>query len=84
MMSMMTMFISYHAICAESCGQKVSLPPVGPTKEPKPKTNNGEGNSTPPECVSRPRQEQQQRQQRRPRFAPEFDGIHCFETIVPY
>ncbi|CAI9762518.1 unnamed protein product [Fraxinus pennsylvanica] len=21
---------------------------------------------------------------RRPRFAPEFDGVHCFETIIPY
>ncbi|KAF5795484.1 hypothetical protein HanXRQr2_Chr08g0340191 [Helianthus annuus] len=20
----------------------------------------------------------------RPRFAPEFDGVNCFETIVPY
>ncbi|KAF3677149.1 putative pre-mRNA-splicing factor SF2 isoform X1 [Capsicum annuum] len=23
-------------------------------------------------------------QQRRPRFAPELDGVHCFETIIPY
>ncbi|KAM3247611.1 hypothetical protein P3L10_009378 [Capsicum annuum] len=28
--------------------------------------------------VSRPQQ------QRRPRFAPELDGVHCFETIIPY
>ncbi|CAN4085631.1 unnamed protein product [Withania somnifera] len=23
-------------------------------------------------------------QQRWPRFAPELDGVHCFETIIPY
>ncbi|NP_001352407.1 uncharacterized protein LOC101248852 [Solanum lycopersicum] len=23
-------------------------------------------------------------QRRRPRFAPELDGLHCFETILPY
>ncbi|MCD7461393.1 hypothetical protein HAX54_046038 [Datura stramonium] len=25
-----------------------------------------------------------QQQQRRQRFALEFDGVHCFETIIPY
>ncbi|CAN4085632.1 unnamed protein product [Withania somnifera] len=25
-----------------------------------------------------------QQQQKRQRFALEFDGVHCFETIIPY
>ncbi|KAH1089782.1 hypothetical protein J1N35_017039 [Gossypium stocksii] len=25
-----------------------------------------------------------QKQPLRPRFAPELDGVHCFETIIPY
>ncbi|PHT53567.1 hypothetical protein CQW23_08029 [Capsicum baccatum] len=25
-----------------------------------------------------------QQQHKRQRFAPEFDGVHCFETIIPY
>ncbi|PPR94102.1 hypothetical protein GOBAR_AA26558 [Gossypium barbadense] len=25
-----------------------------------------------------------QKQRLRPRFAPELDGVHCFETIIPY
>ena len=26
----------------------------------------------------------QRKQQRTPRFAPELDGLHCFETVLPY
>ncbi|PON83661.1 hypothetical protein TorRG33x02_204670 [Trema orientale] len=29
-------------------------------------------------------QRKQLLQQRMPRFAPELDGLHCFETILPY
>ena len=36
---------------------------------------------TPP---SQPGREKRTQPPMRPRFAPEFDGIHCFETIVPY
>ncbi|CAK9141583.1 unnamed protein product [Ilex paraguariensis] len=36
-----------------------------------------ETSSPPPSQVDKPRQ------QRRPRFAPEYDGVHCFETIIP-
>lgn len=28
--------------------------------------------------------EKNQQRERKARFAPEFDGLHCFETIVPY
>ncbi|KAE8077614.1 hypothetical protein FH972_016165 [Carpinus fangiana] len=70
---------SFHELCAESYYQKVSLSSTCPTKEPKPMTNDGEGNSAPPERASR-----RQQQIRRPRFALEFDGIHCFETLVPF
>ncbi|PSS11901.1 hypothetical protein CEY00_Acc01307 [Actinidia chinensis var. chinensis] len=37
-----------------------------------------------PVCVRKSRGQEQVKQQRRPRFAPEFDGVYCFETIVPY
>ncbi|KAB1205204.1 hypothetical protein CJ030_MR7G021968 [Morella rubra] len=81
---MMSMFSSFDALCAESYGQKVSLS-MGPTKEPKPKPKERapEGYSTPPKHCSGQRQPQE-KQQRMPRFAPELDGVHCFETIVPY
>lgn len=28
--------------------------------------------------------ENQQPRQRKTRFAPELDGVHCFESIIPY
>ncbi|CBI23082.3 unnamed protein product, partial [Vitis vinifera] len=33
---------------------------------------------------SRPRQKQRRPEEKRSRFAPELDGLHCFETIVRY
>jgi hypothetical protein len=30
------------------------------------------------------RKQQQQQREARPRFAPEFDGLNCFESIVSY
>ncbi|KAJ9552919.1 hypothetical protein OSB04_016964 [Centaurea solstitialis] len=35
--------------------------------------------SSPPADIKKP-----SKPQMKPRFAPEFDGVFCFETIVPY
>lgn len=71
----MSMFSSFDALFAESFGQKVafSWPPVS-TKD----------------VQTKKLPENQQVQQKKSkttsstRFAPELDGVHCFETIIPY
>ncbi|KAK9292145.1 hypothetical protein L1049_020104 [Liquidambar formosana] len=83
----------FDAVCAESNGWKFgfSLAP-SPAKEERSKVSTSlsstevnkkekAGGSSPP--VNAKRTEHQQ-QKRNPRFAPELDGVHCFETIVPY
>lgn len=40
--------------------------------------------STLPRDAKKPRDHHQLQQKRRPRFAVELDGVHCFETIIPY
>ncbi|XP_060971103.1 uncharacterized protein LOC133037715 [Cannabis sativa] len=37
-----------------------------------------------PENVSTTATTRRDHQKRSPRFAPEIDGVHCFETILPY
>ncbi|GFY84019.1 hypothetical protein Acr_03g0007930 [Actinidia rufa] len=91
----MSIFSSFNAVCAESFGQKVVFS-WGPAKQGtsvddsavvvrSPEIREGVkkckiGNSTePPADITKP-----QRVHRRPRFAPELDGVHCFETIIPY
>ncbi|XP_055827476.1 uncharacterized protein LOC129895741 [Solanum dulcamara] len=50
---------------------------ISSTGEPN---NAGEAAPAPSSSISPLRPQQQ----RRPRFAPELDGVHCFETILPY
>lgn len=87
-MIMMSMFSSFDALCIESYGQKLrlSMPTSKAGKEAvdldrKPSTDKvvtKESKSpTPPAQVRR-------RQHIEPRFAVELDGLHCFESIVPY
>ena len=45
------------------------------------KKNSSSSTPMPP---SQPGQEKRTRVPTRPRFAPELDGVHCFESIVPY
>ncbi|GMY07618.1 Regulator of telomere elongation helicase [Fagus crenata] len=82
---MMSIFSSFDVLC-----HKMSFS-MGPTNEQRPKPTDPssvvdpmktdrEGNSAPPAHVSKPPLQQP----RRPRFAPELDGVHCFETIIPY
>ncbi|XP_058206282.1 uncharacterized protein LOC131319871 [Rhododendron vialii] len=97
---LMSMFSSFDALSAESFGQKVGFSWTPTSKEGKvvdaskgaPSTlsnesakkgkvgNSADGNST-GTCDGR---KQKKPQLRRPRFAPELDGVFCFETIVPY
>ncbi|XP_055827200.1 uncharacterized protein LOC129895502 [Solanum dulcamara] len=96
---MMSIFSSFDALSAEMLGQKVSrswatatsdnkqqqqrVGPLGSNQKiaasPPSTSSTGElnkaGEAAPPSCP---------RQQRRPRCAPELDGVHCFETILPY
>ncbi|KAJ4830899.1 hypothetical protein Tsubulata_011132 [Turnera subulata] len=46
--------------------------------------NNKSSSSSPPAANLSKGSSQQQRRRRTPRFAPELDGVHCFETILPY
>ncbi|KAL4574722.1 hypothetical protein LXL04_021558 [Taraxacum kok-saghyz] len=75
----MSIFTSIDAFCAESIGRnKVSVNDTNISstqKDPK----DGHRNPPPsPDVQSSPKL------QIRPRFAPELDGVYCFETILPY
>ncbi|XVE58274.1 hypothetical protein DITRI_Ditri04bG0157400 [Diplodiscus trichospermus] len=88
MMMMMSMFSSFEALWADSHGQKMKFTSSAPTstEQAKPKEvsclkgnkEDTEKNSSPPATAKKPQQ-----QRLRPRFAPELDGVHCFETIIP-
>ncbi|TXG48524.1 hypothetical protein EZV62_024399 [Acer yangbiense] len=76
---------SFDALCAEFYGQKFDFSAAAKPKQEASliKRSSGfEGNNK--------TEEQQQRRRRireatrRPRFAPELDGVHCFETILPF
>ncbi|GFP88753.1 hypothetical protein PHJA_001019000 [Phtheirospermum japonicum] len=84
----MSIFSSFDALCAESFfGQKTSL-----FKGPAPSNNTRQAtalkiddqkkgkdvNSGPEKKLG------DRRRIRALRFAPELDGVHCFETILPY
>lgn len=91
---MTSMFSPFEALCAESSfGQKLSLL-VGPNGGPH---NNGAKDvpavteemckgtrSVPPRKDVGVRGLKEEQPKRSPRFAPELDGVHCFETILPY
>ncbi|XVF10175.1 hypothetical protein REPUB_Repub07fG0160000 [Reevesia pubescens] len=89
---MMSMFSSFEALWADSEGQKMKFTAAPTsTEQVKPKKFSllegnkkdnleKDKNSSPPATAKKP----QQQQRLRPRFAPELDGIHCFETIIPY
>ncbi|CAK7324280.1 unnamed protein product [Dovyalis caffra] len=79
---MMSMFSSFDALSAETFGQKLkfsfSTPKEGnkPGVEPMKKSGMSEGNkdkssTSPPENINK----SSQQQKRRPRFAPELDGM---------
>ncbi|KDP32654.1 hypothetical protein JCGZ_14774 [Jatropha curcas] len=89
MAMMMSIFSSFDALGAELYGQKLNYSAkqeTGTTVESI-KKSRSEGKSLPSSPVSKkgsatslpPQQERWT-----PRFAPELDGVHCFETILRY
>lgn len=89
---MNTIFSSYDAVCAELLGLTVRSSFASVRKEADRSQQNGvakkdadsidrkigEGDSSAPVSLRRPKLK------RPPRFAPELDGLHSFETLVPY
>ncbi|KAK4752251.1 hypothetical protein SAY87_021049 [Trapa incisa] len=84
------MFSSFDALCAEFLGQamRVSFPSVRPARE-------STGGRSSDELQVRKaggmdsgagetRNSNQQQQKTAPRFAPELDGLFCFETLVSH
>ncbi|KAK2633814.1 hypothetical protein Ddye_028606 [Dipteronia dyeriana] len=86
MTTMMSIFSSFDALSAEFYGQKFDFSAAAKPKQLEAslikRSSSFEGNNKAVE------QQQQQRQSRiregtsRPRFAPELDGVHCFDTII--
>ncbi|CAO2838514.1 unnamed protein product [Amaranthus hypochondriacus] len=87
MMSMI--FSSFDPIWAESNGFKlVNFSPLNPSSS---STNSSSIDGVKKEnnnCSSVKKQSEDLKSKtklkKNPRFAPELDGVHCFETIVPY
>nr|XP_017256910.1 PREDICTED: uncharacterized protein LOC108226458 [Daucus carota subsp. sativus] len=90
-MSMMSMFSSFDALMAESFGQKVGLSwplitkqrAVSSEREKKEETHGASNKSS---SVSKEKASpgNQENRLRKARFAPELDGVNCFESIIPY
>ncbi|KAL3653697.1 hypothetical protein CASFOL_003378 [Castilleja foliolosa] len=85
----MSIFSSFDALCAESFfGQKINLF-KGSTS-----SNNDSTKLVPAlkvddqikkgKDVNSEKKLEDRRRTRAPRFAPELDGLHCFETLIPY
>lgn len=91
---MMTSMISaFDALSFEPFCQKLKLSLVPSLREktaPKEamvikKEEKERSNTLPPPPQSPPSPQKQRRpEEKRSRFAPELDGLHCFETIVRY
>lgn len=96
---MMSLFSSFDALCGEIYGYKFkfSAPPKVDSSSASSSVvqtvkNNGENNSksitqnqnSNSNSCSAPAHVRQEQKKRMPRFAPEFDGVNCFETIIPY
>uniref|UniRef100_A0A2K2CDF7 Uncharacterized protein n=1 Tax=Populus trichocarpa TaxID=3694 RepID=A0A2K2CDF7_POPTR len=80
---MNSMFSSFDALCAELLGQKVRSSLALTTMDCNTKRvgedkliKNREGSSS--------RSLARKQEKKVPRFAPELDGLNCFETIVNY
>ncbi|KAK8599875.1 hypothetical protein V6N13_060315 [Hibiscus sabdariffa] len=91
---MMSMFSSFEVLSSDYFGQNMKSTAT-PTEKSKPtEVSSSKGNekemvsknssppSPPPSSSTVAKTPQKQRL--RPRFAPELDGVHCFETIIPY
>nr|XP_043614104.1 uncharacterized protein LOC122586058 [Erigeron canadensis] len=94
---LMSIFSSIDAFCAESIGRKLHVTNANINKiEQNPsssldnviiKAEDGESSKQSPSSSSSTSQNVKKPTSKMkicPRFAPELDGINCFETIVPY
>lgn len=94
---LMSIFSSFDALSAEfSYGQKSRFSVHGGNPKPKSEampsssvesTEKKEKSSdSSSKAVPSPQAggAKQHRRQLAPRFAPELDGVHCFESIIPY
>ncbi|XAR70113.1 hypothetical protein NMG60_11026871 [Bertholletia excelsa] len=85
---MNSIFSSFDAACAEFLGQTVKVSFTSSLRrEPKETqiTSNlsgKEGNSPPAVAACTSRRSQQEKAS--PRFAPELDGLNCFETLISF
>lgn len=84
-----SIFTSFDAFCAEALGHKIGVS-LSTTNEDV-QQKQGQLASTKIEGVkkaeqinnsSRESKKLEDSHQRKSRFAPEFDGLHCFETII--
>ncbi|KAL6560529.1 hypothetical protein OROGR_004088 [Orobanche gracilis] len=84
----MSIFSSFDVLCAESFfGQKIILSTC-PSPSDKSTTvvesDDQKKKKGKEEASQRENKKEDRRRIRGPRFAPELDGVHCFETILPY
>ncbi|KAK9063125.1 hypothetical protein SSX86_016995 [Deinandra increscens subsp. villosa] len=80
---LMSIFSSIDAFCAESMRRKLPITTSkhsSPTETPKTEEDH-RSNQLPSSSSSVKKPPEREIG---PRFAPEFDGVNCFETIVPY
>lgn len=85
----MSLFSAFDALLAEKFGQRVSLSWATSKQQASPSSpstigKEGYSSSSHPNKPQQEHHPQQQQKKRRPRFAVELDGVHCFETIIPY
>ncbi|KAK9724907.1 hypothetical protein RND81_05G107400 [Saponaria officinalis] len=88
---MMSLFSSFDALCAESTGWKSFNFSTAAAAPAAPSTAAREEHASTTECNKQVQNKVNEEKKavkkvitRNPRFALEFDGLHCFETILPY
>ncbi|PSS11262.1 Apical endosomal glycoprotein [Actinidia chinensis var. chinensis] len=83
---MNSIFSSFDAVCAEFLGQsiKASLPGRLQSNQLSRELKDTVNNSSPPPPASSYTRSRPQQQKAAARFAPELDGLFCFETLVSY
>ncbi|KAB2069822.1 hypothetical protein ES319_A08G117200v1 [Gossypium barbadense] len=82
---MNSIFSSFDALWGELLGQAVRSSFASTTNKDGVRLFNGRVKVTTEEDIKKKQQGNvEKKQQRAPRFAPELDGLHYFETLVSY
>lgn len=88
---LMSMLSSFEALWADSYIQtmKLTAAPTSTEQAQSKKVSSLEGNKKETDSnknlsSTAPAKKLPQQQILKPRFAPELDGVYCFETIIPY